>query len=101
GGERAMIEIRRTHVFTRWIDSLRDRRARAVIARRLERMSRGAFGDVKPVGSGVSEMRIDQGPGYRVYFTQRGPVVVILLCGGDKSSQKRDIIEARELAEDV
>lgn len=96
-----MIEVRRTDAFTAWIDGLRDRRARAVIGRRLERLSRGAFGDVRPVGSGVSEMRIDHGPGYRVYFIRRGPEVVILLCGGDKSSQKRDIFEARELAEDV
>ena len=96
-----MIEIRRTEAFTAWIDGLRDRGARAVIGRRLERFSRGVFGDVKPVGSGVSEMRIDHGPGYRVYFIRRGSEVVILLCGGDKSSQKRDIIEARELAENV
>ena len=96
-----MIEIRRTEAFTVWIDGLRDRGARAIIGRRLERCSRGVFGDVKPVGSGVTEMRIDHGPGYRVYFVQRGSEVVILLCGGDKASQKRDIIKARELAEDV
>ena len=96
-----MIEVRRTEAFTDWMDGLRDLRARAIIGRRLSRMSRGAFGDVKPVGSGVSEVRIDHGPGYRLYFVQRGTTVVILLSGGDKSSQKRDIVRARELAEVV
>ncbi len=96
-----MIEVRRTDAFTDWIARLRDRQARAVIGRRLERLSRGSFGDVKPVGSGVSEMRIDHGSGYRIYFVQQGLQIVILLCRGDKSSQSRDIVRARELAEDV
>ncbi len=98
-GHRLMVEIRRTRDFTDWIDGLRDERARAVIGRRINRMARGVMGDVKPVGSGVSEARIDHGPGYRFYFIQRGAEVVILLCGGDKSSQKRDILRARDLAE--
>lgn len=93
------IEIRRTRVFTDWIDGLRDERTRAVIGRRINRMARGALGDVRPVGSGVGEARIDYGPGYRLYFVQRGAELIILLCGGDKSSQKRDILRARELAE--
>lgn len=95
------IEVRRTASFTDWMATLRDERARAIVARRLQRVARGLFGDVKPVGSGVSEMRIDYGPGYRLYFVRRGMTVVILLCGGDKSSQKRDIVRARELAEEV
>ena len=96
-----MIEVRRTDAFTAWIADLRDVRARAVIGRRLDRLSRGLFGDVKPVGSGVSEMRVDHGPGYRIYFVRQGVEIVILLCGGDKSSQYRDIKRARELAEEV
>ncbi len=80
--------------FHNWLGSLVDRRARARIVDRLKRASDGNFGDVKPAGSGVSEMRIDYGPGYRVYFFRRGKELVILLCGGDKKTQKADIAKA-------
>lgn len=93
-----MIEVRETDVFAAWVESLRDRQARARITARIRRLSLGNPGDVKPVGRGISEMRIDYGPGYRVYFTRRGEIIVILLCGGDKRIQKRDIERALELA---
>ena len=96
-----MIEVRQTEVFTAWFAGLRDRQARARILTRIRRLSVGNPGDVKPVGSGVSEMRIDYGPGYRLYFVGRGKTVVILLCGGDKRSQARDIACAIELAQKV
>ena len=96
-----MVEVRTTEVFTRWFDGLRDRRARARIQARIDRLEMGHFGDVAPVGEGVSEMRIFYGPGYRVYFVQRGPVVVILLSGGDKSTQAADIIRAKDLARQI
>lgn len=93
-----MIEIRQTVDFVQWMQKLRDVQGRAVIARRIERVAAGNLGDCKPVGEGVSELRISFGPGYRVYYTQRGGQLVILLCGGDKSSQRRDIAKARQLA---
>lgn len=93
-----MIELIKTNVFDRWLTDLRDRKARAKVETRLLRLRLGNAGDVKPVGAGVSEMRIDYGPGYRVYFMQRGPVMVVLLCGGDKGSQERDIARAKEIA---
>jgi putative addiction module killer protein len=93
-----MPEVRQTEVFARWLVGLRDGRARARINARIRRMSLGNPGDVRPVGGGVSEMRIDYGPGYRVYYTQRGAVVVVLLCGGDKRSQDADIERASEMA---
>ena len=93
-----MFEVRRTERFIQWLDGLSDPRAVAKIAARAERLASGNFGDVQPVGEGVSELRIHYGPGYRVYFVQRGAVVVILLCGGDKSSQARDIRSAKALA---
>jgi putative addiction module killer protein len=96
-----MIEVRRTEVFAEWLDGLSDPRAVAKIAARAERMAAGNFGDVEPVGDGVSEMRIHYGPGYRVYFVQRGAVIVILLCGGDKSSQARDIKRAKAMAKEL
>jgi len=96
-----MIEVRETDVFADWFAGLRDRQARARITARIRRLSLGNPGDVKPVGSGVSEMRIDHGPGYRVYFVRRGEAVFILLCGGDKGSQDRDIERAIELAQEV
>ena len=96
-----MLEVRQTDVFAAWFAGLRDRRARARITARIRRLSLGNPGDVKPVGGGVSEMRIDYGPGYRVYFVGRGDVVVILLCGGDKRRQDRDVARALELAKEV
>ena len=96
-----MVEVRQTDVFTDWFAGLRDREARARITVRIRRLSLGNPGDVKPVGSGVSEMRIDYGPGYRVYFVRRDDTVVVLLCGGDKRHQDRDIARALELAQEV
>ena len=96
-----MIEIRETTPFSMWLRSLRDNRARARIAARVRRLAFGAFGDVQPVGEGVSELRLHFGPGYRVYFVQRGQVLIILLCGGDKSTQGRDIATAKKLAKET
>ncbi len=96
-----MLEIRKTTTFANWLDGLRDIRARARILARVERFAGGHAGDVKPVGEGVSEMRIDYGPGYRIYFRKRGRSLVILLAGGDKSSQRRDISTALRLARNL
>jgi putative addiction module killer protein len=96
-----MIDMKKTDVFVQWLDELRDIRARARVQARIERLAAGNPGDVKPVGEGVSEMRIDYGPGYRVYFTRRGNEVVILLAGGDKSSQDTDIKTAQGLARNL
>ena len=93
-----MIEVRTTDKFTKWFKSLNDRRAKARIQARIDQVEMGHFGDVAPVVEGVSELRIFYGPGYRVYFVQKGAVVVILLSGGDKSSQKADIVKAKEIA---
>jgi putative addiction module killer protein len=93
------MEVRQTELFSRWFDRLRDRRAQRRIQVRIDRLQIGNPGDVKPVGDGVSEMRIDYGPGYRVYFMQRGKTLVILLAGGDKGTQERDIAAARRLAQ--
>lgn len=96
-----MIEVRQTSRFSTWLAGLRDDRARARILKRLDRAAEGNLGDVAPVGEGVSEMRIFYGPGYRVYFVQRGSELIVLLCGGDKSTQQADIEEAKALARDV
>jgi putative addiction module killer protein len=96
-----MIEIRKTEVFARWLDELRDLQARARVQIRIERLAAGNAGDVKPVGEGVSELRIEYGPGYRVYFKQDGAALVILLAGGDKSTQSRDIKIALRLARNL
>jgi putative addiction module killer protein len=96
-----MTEVRQTDVFVDWFARLRDREARARITVRIRRLSLGNPGDVRPVGSGVSELRIDHGPGYRLYFIGHGGVVVVLLCGGDKRTQNRDIKRAVELAREV
>ena len=96
-----MLEVRQTEIFANWFKRLRDRRAKARIQARIDRLEMGNFGDVSPVGEGVSELRINYGPGYRVYFVQRGLVVVVLLCGGDKSSQNSDITKAKKLAKQL
>lgn len=96
-----LIEIRQTVAFSRWLGGLKDRKARARILVRIDRLSLGNPGDVKPVGEGVSELRITYGPGYRVYFTQRSNRLVLLLCGGNKSSQKRDIATALAMAREI
>jgi putative addiction module killer protein len=96
-----MIEVRQTEVYAEWFEKLRDRQARARINTRIRRLSLGNPGDIKPVGEGVSELHIDYGPGYRVYFTQRGQTLVILLAGGDKRTQDRDIKTALELAREL
>ena len=96
-----MIEIRKTGLFANWLDNLRDIQAKARVLVRIERLASGNAGDVKPVGEGVSEMRINYGPGYRVYFVQRGSELIILLAGGDKSSQPRDIKAAIRLAQNL
>jgi putative addiction module killer protein len=90
--------IEKTDTFLDWFDGLRDQRARARIAKRLDRLVEGNPGDVKAVGEGVSELRIDYGPGYRVYYIERKSVLIILLCGGDKSTQDRDIKRAQTMA---
>lgn len=96
-----MVEIRKTNVFVQWLDNLRDMRARARVQARIERLASGNPGDVKPVGEGVSELRIDYGPGYRVYFRKRGRELIILLAGGDKSTQTSDIKTALRLARNL
>ncbi|SFD34676.1 putative addiction module killer protein [Bosea sp. CRIB-10] len=96
-----MVEIRKTQTFANWLADLRDRQAKARIIVRIERMQAGNFGDHKSVGDGVSEMRIDYGPGYRVYFAVRGTTIVILLCGGDKGTQRMDVAKAKQLAKEV
>jgi len=93
-----MIEVRETEVFSRWLSRLRDRKGKRAILVRIQRLALGNPGDVKPVGQGVSELRIRFGPGYRVYFVRRGEVLILLLCGGDKGSQDADIAKARALA---
>jgi putative addiction module killer protein len=96
-----MVEIRKTENFVHWIDGLNDIRARARILARIERFAAGNPGDVKPVGEGVSEMRIDYGPGYRVYYKRQGQKIIILLAGGDKHSQTKDIKTALRLARNL
>lgn len=96
-----MIEVRQTTRFATWLAGLRDDRARARILKRLDRARSGNLGDVAPVGQGVSEMRIFYGPGYRVYFVQRGSELIVLLCGGDKATQGADIEEAKAMAKEV
>ena len=96
-----MFEVRKTEVYARWLDGLRDVRARARVLVRVERLVAGNPGDVRPVGDGVSELRIDYGPGYRVYFTKQGRTVIVLLAGGDKRTQNRDIATALRLARNL
>jgi putative addiction module killer protein len=96
-----MIEVRQTETFANWFVKLRDKKAKARIQARIDRMEMGNFGDFAPVGQGLSEMRIFYGTGYRVYFVQRGSILVILLCGGDKSTQASDIDKAKKLAQQL
>ena len=96
-----MIEIRKTEIFSKWMDGLRDIRARARILIRIERLAAGNPGDVKAVGEGVSELRIDYGPGYRVYYKKQGQKVIILLAGGDKHTQAKNIKTALRLAQNL
>ena len=96
-----MIEVRQTATFLTWFERLRDLEAKASIAARIRRISLGNFGDAKSVGSGISELRIHVGAGYRIYFVRRGNEIVILLCGGDKSGQDRDIAKAKSLAKEI
>ena len=93
-----MVTVRETGRFKAWIRAVKDRKTKQVINAHIRRISTGNFGDHKLVGNGVSELRIDYGPGYRIYFTRRGDEIVILLCGGDKSTQGRDIEAAQEIA---
>jgi putative addiction module killer protein len=95
-----VLEILKSQTFDAWLSGLRDRQARAKVQARITRLALGNPGDVKPVGSGLSEMRIDFGPGYRVYYMQRGPIVIVLLCGGDKRTQATDIKRAQQIAKD-
>lgn len=93
-----MFEVRKTDVFDNWLSALADQRAVAKIASRIERLGLGNTGDVKPVGEGISEMRLAYGPGYRIYYKQTGRTIVLILCGGDKSTQDEDIRRAKEIA---
>jgi putative addiction module killer protein len=96
-----MIEVRQTDLFANWLRKLRDEQARARVQIRIRRLSLGNFGDVRPVGEGVSELRIDYGPGYRVYFQQIGSLLVLLLLGGNKKTQDEDIAKAKKLAKEA
>jgi putative addiction module killer protein len=96
-----VLTIRQSDTFKDWFSDLRDQNAKRRIAQRLVRVQSGLFGDVKPIGEGVSELRIDYGPGYRIYFAQRGAELIILLCGGDKGTQDRDIRTARAMAKEL
>ncbi len=96
-----MIEVKRTDVFIHWLEGLRDETAQARIAIRIDRLEAGNPGDIKSIGDGVSEMRINYGPGYRLYTARRGQVVIVLLCGGDKSTQRRDIEKAKALLREI
>ena len=95
-----MKEVRKSSVYNDWFMSLRDSRAKTRIDSRVQRLAGGNPGDVKPVGEGISEMRIDYGPGYRIYYIDTGKEIIILLCGGDKKTQQADIVEARKIARD-
>ncbi len=96
-----MFDIRYTDEFSAWLTGLRDRKARFVIISRLDRVAEGNFGDVAAIGEGISEFRIHYGPGYRLYFVKRGNTVVVMVCGGDKSSQSRDILKAKMLVKEL
>lgn len=95
------IEVKQTEIYAKWFGTLKDRNAKLRIDARIRRLSLGNPGDVKPVGDGISEIRIDYGPGYRVYFTRRNRQLILLLIGGDKSSQTKDIAKAKEIAKEL
>ena len=96
-----MIEVRQTDSYLKWFNKLKDPQAKARILARIRRVSLGNLGDMKSVGDGVSELRLAHGPGYRIYIVREGDALVILLCGGDKSSQDRDIVKAKQLAKEL
>ena len=96
-----MVEIRETELFSTWLRALRDATAKAKVAARVRRLAFGNPGDVRPVGGGIRELRIQYGPGYRVYYVQRGAILIVLLCGGDKATQARDIATAKKLAKET
>jgi len=96
-----MIEIRQTATFTKWMKGLADRRAKLAIAKRIDRLAFGHMGDARSVGARVTELRIHMGPGYRVYFTRSGDTIIVLLCGGDKGSQARDIVRAKTMMNEL
>jgi putative addiction module killer protein len=96
-----MFTLHETETFSAWMEGLRDKRAKARIAQRLDRLARENPGDVEPVGDGISELRINYGPGYRVYYCRHGAALFVLLCGGDKSTQKKDIKVAKQLAKEL
>jgi putative addiction module killer protein len=95
-----MVEIKQTEIFKKWRTRLKDEQVRALIASRLDRLAFGHAGDTEPVGQGISELRIHHGPGYRIYFQKRGGKIIVLLCGGDKSTQAKDIKTAKQLAQE-
>lgn len=95
------MQVLKTDIFEKWFNSLNDRQAKRIIATRIDRVSYGLLGDIKSIGNGVSELKIDYGPGYRVYCKQQGNVLIILLCGGDKRTQQEDIKKAKNLAKEI
>ncbi len=95
------MEVRKTDLFSKWFNGLKDRKGKARIQARIDRLELGHFGDTSPVGEGVGELRIFCGPGYRVYFIKHGQICVVLLSGGDKSTQSSDIVKAKELAKQL
>lgn len=95
------MQVLKTDIFEKWFNSLKDRQAKRIIAARIDRVSYGLLGDIKSIGNGVSELKIDYGPGYRVYCKQQGNVLIILLCGGDKRTQQEDIKKAKNLAKEI
>jgi len=101
GYDKKMITVRETENFKKWIRCLKDKVTQSIITARIRRISAGNFGDVRSVGENIFELRIDYGPGFRVYYTQKGREIVILLCGGDKSTQKRDVETAKEIAKNL
>jgi putative addiction module killer protein len=96
-----VFEVRKTDEFDKWLSALADQRAIAKIVSRIERLGLGNAGDVKPIGEGISEMRLTHGPGYRIYYKQTGKTIVLILCGGDKSTQDSDIKRAKEIARQI